>query len=170
MVFDKEFSEKILLSDDLYRKATKTKADRMSHLAKALIGFAEQKINKSNLMAHIYLDRAIHNLKESNKLYSELGYFFSSIINGNIELSYVYFLENDLENAEKYIMEAINLKGNLTKREICFMTIPLDILTQGILVMQGRIEKKSKNLKKAAEFFTKSISNIEKYDTNLKKM
>lgn len=142
----------------------------MSHLAKALIGFAEQKINKTNLLAHIYLNRASHNLKESNKLYSNLEFFFSSIINGNIELSYVNFLENDIENAEKYILEAINLKGNLTKREICLMTIPVDILEQGILVMQGRIESKKKNFKKAAEFLTKSISDVEKYDTNLKKM
>lgn len=166
------FSPRILLSDENFRKTIKSRADRASQLAKAMLQkIQNKKIGTMNIeLISDEIKRIIDLLNTANENYQELSLLHSKIIINKINVSMAYLLKLDIKSSKQSIDEAENLLKDLKKKELTLSLIPKEVLVQKILVQKGLIEKEIGNLKKAAEYFTESIETIHEYDPVTKKM
>ena len=166
------FSPRILLSDENFRKTMKTKADRACQLAKAMLQKIQNKkfINLSlRTESSGEIEKIIELLTISNENYQELTLLQSKIILNKITISLAFLLKPDVQSSKKSIEEAENLLKDLKKKELSLSIIPKEVLYQKILVQKGLIEKEIGNIKRAAEYFTESIETSYEYDPITKK-
>lgn len=170
------FSPRILLSDENFRKSMKTRADRACQLAKAKLQKIHYKIspisscfsfNQEGLDKD--LDQIIELLSSANENYQEITLMQSKIILNKINISLAYLLKFDMGNAVTSIEEAEGMVKDLKKKELSLSIIPKEVLLQKLLVQKGLIEKQKGNNTKAAEYFTESIETAQEYDPVTKK-
>lgn len=169
------FSPRILLSDENFRKSMKTRADRACQLAKAKLQKIQNKISPLSCFSINQealdkdLDQIIELLSSANENYQEITLMQSKIILNKINISLAFLLKFDLENAVLSIEEAENMVKDLKKKELSLSIIPKEVLLQKLLVQKGLIEKQKGNHMKAAEYFTESIETAQEYDPVTKK-
>lgn len=164
------FSPRIMLSDENFRKTIKSRADRASQLAKAMLRkFQSKKISNINESTSEEIEKIITLLNSANENYHELTLLISKIILNKIDISLAYLLKLDISSSKNNIEEAEALLKDFKKKELSLSLIPKEVLVQKILVQKGLIEKEIGNMKKAAEYFTESIETIQEYDPATKK-
>lgn len=170
------FSLRILLSDENFRKAMKTRADRACQLAKAIIQkiqhYSKAKPTTKEEIAILFgleIEKCIELLKSASENYQELTSMHSRIVLNKISISFAYLLKYDFKNSKIMIEEAEKLLKDSKKKEMVLSIIPKEVLLQKIYVQKGLIEKAKENLILAAEYFTKSIESAQEYDPVTKK-
>ena len=132
------FSPRILLSDENFRKTIKSRADRASQLAKAMLQkIQNKKIGTMNIeLISDETKRIIDLLNTANENYQELSLLHSKIIINKINISMAYLLKLDIKSSKQSIDEAENLLKDLKKKELTLSLIPKEVLVQKILVQK----------------------------------
>ncbi|KAL4461223.1 hypothetical protein ABPG73_007230 [Tetrahymena malaccensis] len=165
-------SEEEILTDERYYHILITICRRTFTLIEANLILIRQfqmgnRLQKVNAQTIIELTNDIIDIQN---VLCKFGKVTSILIYAKIQLSYFYYLQDDLEKSQSicnFAEEAYDgyfpkLSYNLVN------SYPLCVLHQALLVQKGLIQEKLGNLYQAAHFFTISIEEVEEYKPDLK--
>ncbi|EAS03391.2 transmembrane protein, putative (macronuclear) [Tetrahymena thermophila SB210] len=165
-------SEEEILTDERYYHILITICRRTFTLIEANLILIRQfqmgnRLQKVNAQTIIEL---INDIIDIQNVLCKFGKVTSILIYAKIQLSYFYYLQDDLDKSQSicnFAEEAYDgyfpkLSYNLVN------SFPLCVLHQALLVQKGLIQEKLGNLYQAAQLFTISIEEVEEYKPDLK--
>ncbi|KAL4477775.1 hypothetical protein ABPG72_018949 [Tetrahymena utriculariae] len=165
-------SEEEVLTDERYYHVLITICRRTFTLIEANLILIRQfqmgnRLQKVNAQTIIELTNDIIDIQNA---LCKFGKVTSILIYAKIQLSYFYYLQDDLEKSQSicnFAEEAYD--GYFPKLSYNFInSYPLCVLHQALLVQKGLIQEKLGNLYQAAQLFTISIEEVEEYKPDLK--